>query len=158
MFIHVDTIKQPVSVVDVVEQAEAIGAELDNNQKVSYSPEFAPTQVQLVDILQSLAAEPFRLGNKCLSVILSAWDLVEEENISPVEFLKNELPLLHQYLCNNSKFSKWNIYGVSALGGDLKKDIEELRKVNRQSERIRVIDDEKQSHDLTRPILWLMGR
>ena len=158
LFIHVDTIKHPVSVVEVVEQAEMIGEELDSDQKIPYSSEYAPTQVKLVDILQSVAAEPFWLGNKPLSVILSAWDLVEVEKISPAEFLKKTLPFLHQYLCNNSKFSKWNVYGVSALGGDLGKDIEELMKVGRQSERIKVIDDEKQSHDLTRPILWLMDR
>ncbi len=158
LFIHADTIKHPISVVDVVEQAEAIGEDLDDEKEVPYSPELAPTQVKLVDILQSLASEPFRLSNRRLSIILSAWDLVEAENIAPAVFLKKNLPLLAQYLYNNSQFPEWNIYGVSALGGDLQKDIEVLKKLSQQSERIKVIDGQNQSHDLTRPILWLMGR
>ena len=158
LFIHVDKIKYPVSVLDVSKQAEAIGEVLESDQEVSYSPEYAPSQVQLVDILQTLATEPFWLGNKRLSVILSAWDLVETESVSPTEFLENSLPLLHQYLSKNSQFPEWNIYGVSALGGNLNKDIERLRKVSLQSERIKVIHGENQSHDLTRPILWLLGR
>ena len=158
LFVHADTIKHPISVVDIVEQAVALGEKLDPKQEKQYSPDLAPTQVQLVDILQLLAAEPFNLQRKRLSIILSAWDLVEAENMTPAVFLKNNLPLLDQYLKNNSDFEERNIYGISALGGDLKKDIESLRSKSRQSERIKVIDGGNESHDLTLPVLWLMGR
>jgi len=158
LFVHADTIKHPISVVEMVEHAEALGERLDARQEVPYSPELSPTQVQLVDILQLLAEEPFNLRNKRLSIILSAWDLVEAENMTPIEFMQNNLPLLTQYLKNNSDFEEFNIYGVSAQGGDLKKDIDKLRSYPKQSERIRVIDGENQSHDLTLPVLWLMGK
>lgn len=159
LFIHADRIKHPMSVVEMAAQSKELGEGLEAGQEVPYTPDLAPTQVKLVDILQLLAVSPFNLRNKPLSIILSAWDKVEADNLTPEVFLKEKLPLLDQFLKNNMDFNDWSIYGVSAIGGDLKKkqDLDSLKKIQIPSERIKVIEGEHQSHDLTLPVLRLMG-
>ena len=52
-------------------------------------------------------------------MILSAWDTMEEEGITPEDFLEVNLPMLHQYI-HHGLAEGWSfrVYGVSAQGAD----------------------------------------
>lgn len=120
-----------------------------------WSSERAPTQVQLVELLQFILgreyfAPPFRLA-----IIISAWDRPSQLNMSPVEWLAKEFPLFHQFLSSNQKTFDTAIYGVSAQGGDYSQRDALLDKT--PSDRIEVVGvGISNSHDLTEPLQWLM--
>lgn len=112
LFIHVDKIKSPGWIADDAALAEGLGGApaeatpdapsgaLGEGQAdgiVTWKPESSPTQVQLVDMLRCLQAPPLDVGPRKLAVILSAWDKVENDEVSPERFLALHLPLLHQY-------------------------------------------------------------
>lgn len=85
-----------------------------------------PTQVVLVDWIQiisrvlrsrsSVAMRP-RIG-----IVVSAWDLLSEEEqaAAPIEYLREQYPLLADFLESNSKNLEIELFGVSLFGGDPK--------------------------------------
>jgi hypothetical protein len=96
--------------------------------------------------------------------MLSAWDKGTGEGLSPIEFLRQKLPLLHQYLENAGDNWNWRVYGVSAQGGEYEEVKEDapaiaearsLRELDVPSERIKLVDETSSSHDLTEPLKWL---
>lgn len=93
--------------------------QLSPQQAAPWDIEKAPTQVQLVELLQILASRdhflalsPFRLA-----VIVSAFDLVEPTGLNPQQFVFRELPLLTQFLQSNESLFIAGFYGISAQGG-----------------------------------------
>ena len=119
LFIHSDTIDQPRWVVDETQLSEAMGVEMEEGGgDVGWRPDLAPTQVQLVDILQMMRCRPLDIGSRRVAVMLSAWDKVAEEGSCPEEFLITRLPLLAQHLRQPSNGWTARVYGLSAQGGD----------------------------------------
>jgi hypothetical protein len=169
LFIHADTIQAPNWVVDEVELARKLGIDIGDNDVVSWHPRLAPTQVQIVDLLQLLRASPIELDNKesrRLAIILSAWDKAKGEGLTPREYVAQKLPLLDQYLRRNADQWEWGVFGVSAQGGDYDsvddnvakvEDAERLRSLDTASARIQFVTVDHDSHDLTEPLKWLMG-
>lgn len=166
LFIHAANIKAPHWVVDIATQTRALGLEVEDGEPVPWSPHLAPTQVQAVGLLALLAEGPLDSGPRRLAVMLSAWDKASGEGLSPSDFLREKLPLLHQYLATNPQ--QWNVrvYGVSAQGGDYDevkagaqptKSAEELRELDQPSARIDLTDGASRSHDLTIPLAWLLS-
>jgi hypothetical protein len=109
--------------------------------------------------------------------MISAWDKVEGERLTPDAFLRQKLPLLAQYL--EAARDNWTprVYGVSAQGGEYDgneanvqvvngeapkkkatkgRDAEQLREVDIAANRIRLVSAERESNDLTEPLQWLM--
>ncbi len=159
LFVHPEKVIEPLR----IDQADALVAEIEgeddsratDTEWISWDASLAPTQVKLVELLQFMDHEdavslPFRI-----SVIVSAWDLLASQGISPEDWIKERLPLLYQFLASNSDKFPSKIYGVSAQGGDLSKNKAELLSRNPPSERVQVIDGGAVSHDLTVPIKWL---
>jgi hypothetical protein len=165
LFIHADTIKAPGWIADDAAQSEGIGVAQHASDPVPWDPQFAPTQVQLVDMLSCLQASPLDVGTRRLAVVLSAWDKVEAEEATPERFLELHLPLLHQYLTHGLG-EGWalSIFGVSAQGADYddvdsapSDDAERMREMDVPSKRIKVVVGGSTSHDLTEPLYWLLG-
>lgn len=164
LFIHVDRIRAPGWIADDAALSQGIGV-AQGGEPVSWKPEFAPTQVQLVDMLRCLQTPPLDAGPRRLAVILSAWDQVEAEGVSPDRFLEMHLPLLHQYLAHGLG-AGWElrVFGVSAQGAEYD-DVEgastvaaeRMREMEVPSQRIKVVAEEATSHDLTEPVYWLLG-
>ena len=161
LVVHPSQIQEPVR----IDEADTLRAEIasgaaptndDDSEMTPWDPDAAPTQAQLVDLLQFLvgrvAVVPFRLA-----VIVSAWDLVEEADLSPEEWCMQRLPLLHQFLHANAEQFTARYYGVSAQGGDLTVDSERLRKTEIHAARIRINGLECIPHDISAPIRWVMG-
>lgn len=165
LFVHADTIKNPGWIVDDAKEYAALGLPVEEGVPVPWHPRVAPTQVQLVDLLQSLQTQPLDVGPRRLAVILSAWDTAMGEGLSPQDYLCRHLPLLDQYL-NHGLDDGWevHIYGVSAQGGKydevdaaLGEDAERMRAMDVPSHRILVVDGKTTAHDLTTPIHWLLS-
>jgi len=179
LFIHPGTVKEPTSIADMQKLAEAAfpdDAEPDANSAIvrdsektveaqkEWDPENAPTQVQLVDVLQfiyqrSKAQLPIRLA-----IIVSAWDVVKNRvgneyvgETGAEDWLKARLPYLDQFLRANPEFLTVRIYAVSAQGGDLKADREELLRFKRTADRIFIEGRDCAPHDISEPIRWCLG-
>ncbi|WP_201451851.1 TRAFAC clade GTPase domain-containing protein [Rhodovarius lipocyclicus] len=165
LFIHSDAIAPPRWVVDEVAQSRALGLEVPDGQQAPWHPRLAPTQVQLVDLLQLLRTPPLDVGPRKLAIMLSAWDKAEGEELAPFAYVEAKLPLLAQYLRGGADGWRFRIYGVSAQGGDYdpvdlaaarRPEAEALRRLDRPSTRIRLVSAGPESHDLTEPLAWLM--
>lgn len=111
-------------------------------------------QSALVELLQIIIyLVPHSLN---IRFVISAWDLVEKEfkqdKVTPKEYIKIKLPLLYQYLEFNSKLIDYEIWGVSAQGGDFD-DEDDLKKLqsNDGEDYICVVDSKADtSKDLTK--------
>ncbi len=166
LFVHADTIRRPGWVVDEVKLAKEMGIEITKDEPVHWHPRFAPTQVQLVDVLQMMRQSPIDIGPRRLAIMLSAWDKVQDEELLPKEFLDAKMPLLSQYLRQAADGWIYRVYGVSAQGGDYDRAedgaqkvpaADDIRKLDSASTRINLVGPGVETHDLTEPISWLMN-
>jgi hypothetical protein len=164
-FIHADAIRQPQWVVDEVELSRQLGLTIPAGDEVAWHPRLAPTQVQVVGILQLLREPPLDVGPRRLAIMLSAWDKVSEEGLEPTAYLETKLPLLAQYLRRGADAWDWRVYGLSAQGGEYDSteesapqsvEAEALRNLDHPSKRIRIVIRQTETHDLTEPLAWLM--
>lgn len=165
LFIHSDTIRAPHWVVDEVALSKKTGIEPPDDQVVEWHPSDAPTQVQLVSLLQLLRQPPLDTGPRRLAIMLSAWDKAIGEELAPESYLEAKLPLLHQYLQSGADGWEYRTYGLSAQGGDYdsavphaepKPEAQELRDHDSPSDRIWLVEAESKTNDLTRPLSWLV--
>lgn len=165
LFVHSDSIRFPLWVKDEREAAARLDLEGHSDEIQPWRPEVAPTQVQLVDLLQALRNDPLDAGPRRLAVMLSAWDLAAGEQLSPEAYLAAKLPLLSQYLRFARHQWEWRVYGLSAQGGvyDLAQSgepseaAESLRGLDLASSRIRLLGPTPDTSDITEPIAWLVS-
>jgi hypothetical protein len=143
---------------DEEEEVEAKEAEPDggvSDSASSGSPwvaKDAPTQVQMVEVLQFLAELAGRRLR--LALVVSAWDLVGD-GLSPDGWVARDLPLLWQFLQTNPDLFEVVYMGVSAQGG--KRSDTTLLDHEVASHRIKVVAPGVEGNDITHPIRWLMS-
>ena len=156
LFVH-SSIDRPVSLdlLQVLAGAAGGGEPVEPTAKTPWTPELASTQVKLVDLLQLVKWRRANASPSPLSIVISAWDLVQSA-IRPTEWLSNELPLLHQYLDLNADSYRHRIFWVSAQGGSLA-DAARLRGIPRPADRIIARDDDGEI-DISGPITWMAER
>ena len=156
LFLHAENLKKPVPLNALIDD---LGKEA-KKETIDVQPwepnKHLPTQSSAVDLLQLLSQPPLGGGKKRVSIILSAWDLVMEQNLTPDKYLEDTFPLLYQYLQAGFDYPEWKIFGISALGGDLDTDRQALLEKDNASERIIVNDIG--NHDLSLPIRWALKR
>jgi hypothetical protein len=172
MFLHPNTLKEPFTIAEMQKMAESAFPEETSNEVTEdveeeekqapeeWDPEKAPTQVQLVELLQFAdrcltADRPVRLA-----VVISAWDLVRNEypgEAGPKKWLEDRTSYLDQYLKSNFEQFKVRVYGVSAQGGDLKTDREHLLSFEHASDRILIEGPDCNAHDISEPVRWCLG-
>ena len=126
LFVHPENIVKPNRIDlldDLVEAQEGAIVENGSTKTASHVAtkawdiEKAPTQVQLVDLLQFISSReyfrpPFRLG-----IVVSAWDVLVKLHAAPADWISGQLPLLRQFLDCNEEIFDIAFYGVSAQGG-----------------------------------------
>lgn len=162
--INGDTIKFPAWIVEQMAIVKGTKLPIDEARAVDWSAHLAPTQVQVVELLQFLMTDDLFIGPRRLSVLISAWDEVSGEELEPNEILKTKLPLLFQYLDTGRDPWTWKVWGISAQGGvyeDQGKnehfvETDTLRDLDRASDRIKVVDGKSVSTDITLPLDWLI--
>jgi Double-GTPase 1 len=169
LLINGNKIRAPAWITERAAMAEAIDDPLPDVDPEEWHPRYAPTQVQLVDLMQHFMRPPLSAGPRRLAVMVGAWDKVEGELLLPAAFLAAKLPMFDQYLRSGRDRWVYRIYGVSAQGGEFdendennpspkhRADAERLRDINVASTRIRLIFGDSESHDLTEPLEWLMN-
>ncbi len=118
----------------------------------AWSPRSAPTQVQLVELLQFLAEVASRRLR--VALVVSAWDLVGAA--SPADWVRDRLPLLWQYVKANPALFEAAFIGVSAQGGRTA-DAAALLEHATASSRIIVRAEGAGENDITHPIRWVMS-
>jgi hypothetical protein len=121
----------------------------DSPEVLQWSPEMAPTQTKLVDLLEGI--EELLSGTlPRIAVVISAWDSVEQQ-IAPNDWLHWKVPLLSQWLTANSPPIEWQSFAVSAQGDDLDAEgRERLMKVDR-------VERTGGPSQLLAPLRWLLG-
>lgn len=120
-----------------------------------WNPERAPTQVELVELVQFISSREYFKPPFRLALVISAWDRLAESNKSPLEWLSDTFPLLHQFLESNKDVFESVVFGVSAQGGDYSQRDKLTEMV--PSERIQVTGANiGNPHDLTEPLQWVM--
>ena len=177
LFVNGNKVKAPAWVTERAVQRRATGRQATQPLTREWHPSLAPTQVQLVDLLQLISHAPVGRSDRRLVVMISAWDKVEGERLTPDAFLTAKMPLLAQYIKAGRDGWTSRVYGVSAQGGDddgntdnaepaeggapkkgpkKGRDAERLREVDIPANRIRLVFGERESTDLTEPLKWLM--
>jgi SRP54-type protein, GTPase domain. len=165
LLINGDTIRMPAWVVERMALAKKLGVVPAAIEAAEWSADLAPTQVKVVDLLQMLMSGDLNIGSRRLSLLISAWDKVEGEQLTPAGLLESKLPLLDQYLRSGRDPWTWHVWGLSAQGGvyeDPEKEesfdeTERLRELERPSDRIKVVDGDAVTTDITKPLEWLIG-
>jgi hypothetical protein len=166
LFIHPHSIIQPLRITQVADLAGLIDDDVaaEAAEPVTSAPpatpwdvEKAPTQVQLVELLQFLKAQPHFRPPFRLVLAISAWDLVVASKLSPESWVQEQLPLLSQFLTSNRSSFEVAFYGISAQGGNYEgSDVAELHRKN-PAKRIEIVGENVNSrHDITEPLQWLM--
>jgi hypothetical protein len=156
LFVNADRAQDGLTVLDLGPTLVEGTSEPAETTLKDWSADLVPEQVRLVELLQFLQQPPFLRRQRRLAVGVSAWDVVDQQ-ISPESWLAREMPLLSQFLANNSQSFDVRVYGISAQGGDVTGDkrLELARKV--PSKRVICVGPEVEPHDLTAPIVWLNG-
>lgn len=92
-----------------------------------------------------------------LVIVVSAWDTVDG-SVTPAEWLKDRLPALDCFANANKDMVEWSLYGVSAQGGSLPDDRDEL--LARGSVRQRVYARNAIGDDvpLVEPLRWVLWK
>lgn len=178
LLLNGNRIKSPDWVTQRAAQRRVTGRQPSAEPPVEWHPSLAPTQVQLVDLLQMIAKPPVGEGGRRIVIMISAWDKAEGEGLAPPAFLSQKLPLLAQYLEAGRDGWTGRVYGVSAQGGEYDgnevneepdsaeptgksrkakkgRDADSLREKDIPAERIRLVFDGRTSSDLTEPLQWL---
>lgn len=171
VFVHPKKVKEPILIRDAQPRASRLavndppedgaagdapaGGEQAPSKLPPLDAAYAPTQVQLVELIQFLFRRKSSLAGFRLAVVVSAWDLVKGKT-TPEKWVEERLPLLHQFVRANSDVVPYRIYGVSAQGGELK-DAARLLANYSPATRIKVVDGSNESHDITLPVRWVMG-
>lgn len=161
LFVHPNEIKEPQR----IDQAAIVQSGIIDDKEQDYSTSYAefnewdaslaPTQVQLVELLQFIQIQNVTEHPFNLAVIISAWDLLKNFKGTPNDWLKKTLPLLWQYLSTNTKDFPFNVYGVSAQGGDYQSEEKKLSDYDDPRKRISVIVSKDKKRDITIPLVWL---
>lgn len=167
LFVHPETLIEPNFLVDANaiyddwadDAVEAQSPEAPDQESVTapeitpWEPKKAPTQVQLIEVLQDLTQLSKRRMK--IAVIVSAWDVVGD-GISPPKWIEKRLPMFWQYLHTNTSLYEFEFFGVSAQGG-ANADADRLLDHHDASKRIRVQYAGYSGSDITVPIQWLIS-
>ena len=165
LVINGNTIRYPAWIAERNATQAGLGLPPELVDVVDWKAELAPTQVQVVELLQFLMSGNLDVGPRRLAVLIAAWDEVEGDGMDPEELLKANLPLLDQYLRNGRDPWTWRVWGLSAQGGvyedadtgETLPATEALRELARPSDRIKVVDGDVSGTDVTAPVDWLIG-
>jgi len=150
LFTHPRHLRPRVPITSAIE-AGLIDQDAAPGDPTDFDPKLAPTETQLVDLLQWAArlgtARPLRT-----SVVLSAWD--EQPAAKPGTWLR-QMPLLKRYLDNSADVGA-QVFGVSAQGGEYGGDDDPVTKP--PPERPYALTEDGERHaDITLPLRWAAG-
>jgi hypothetical protein len=115
------------------------------------------SQVRLVELLQLTG--DLTAGLRKIGIVVSAWDRVAQLGHSPIEWLRNRLPLVSQYIDSCKGEIDTAVFGVSAYGGDPETERDVLARNLSPADRIKVVGirSDQDVRDITLPVRWLLS-
>jgi hypothetical protein len=124
LFVHPSSIVKPnrIDMADVLVAAQQGSEKTDGAAAAGegfgspWEIEKAATQVQLIDLLQFIAARDYFRPPLKVSIVVSAWDLLLPLDTTPVDWISGQLPMLFQFLESNRRLFEPSFYGLSAQG------------------------------------------
>lgn len=146
VFIHVGDFTSDPLISAVNAGADALGE--DNSSEDPNAGPLGPSQVDIAQLLQ--AVDEIAEAGCTLSVVLSAFDLAG--GLTPRQWLRENAPLLDQYITTNGGRRATRIFGLSAQGGDFATEKQSLAQRD-PLERASIVDDEGRDVDVDAPIL-----
>ena len=120
-----------------------------------FDPRKTPEQTRIVDVLQLLQSSPLLGSRRRLVVMISAWDVVAVDSISPREWIVREMPLLAHYLANNPSAYNAQFCGISAQGGLFEGEARNQLLKKDPADRVVCLWEGEASRDITLPLTWL---
>jgi len=114
---RIDTVNNLMVALEDGDETEAGGPEIAAARESNWESDLAPTQVQLVELLQFVAGRDYFRPPFRVAIVVSAWDLLATLHLTPKNWLSSQLPLLQQFLDCNKNLFEVAFYGVSAQGG-----------------------------------------
>lgn len=158
LFVHLEDLTSP-SLIAWVEEVSGETSQEDPIPQEPWDPDDAPTVVKLVGLLELVAASQEKKNRPIrVALIISAWDLVNPATDDPAGWFSERGALLAQFLRNNTDKFEHTIYGISAQGGVLSGATRKrLLGYKKPSNRIRVVVQGAESHDITAPLKWVLS-
>jgi hypothetical protein len=123
------------------------------NEGKAFDHTRVPGEVHLVDLLQWVVDTRDAHDGPLLrcAILLSAWDKMPPA-ATPDAWLTGQMPMLARFLTSHAELIEWQVYGLSAQGGDYAE--QSLEERNPQ-ERAYVVDGSgTKSRDLWKPVGW----
>jgi len=152
LFVHPDHVETPIP----ANWGTGEGAEAHSSQNLpEFSPEKACTSAKLIELLENVLmaradAWPLRVG-----VVISAWDRVD--NMTPRDWLAERLPGVHGLLESNPDLVRFSVFGVSAQGGRLPEQHDELIRQD-VSKRVFAARDDGTICPIFEPLVWVVSQ
>ena len=117
----------------------------------------ACTVAKCIDALENILTYqrtrwPIRLG-----IVISAWDTVEGSP-TPASWLKDRAPALDCFASANTDMIEWSLYGVSAQGGKLPTQKDELLARGSVRDRVYARNESGAEVPLTDPLRWALWK
>jgi hypothetical protein len=125
---------------------------------VTWKSRSASLVVQVVELLQFLLFYGAMRRPTRVAVMFSAWDTVLSSGTAPptpLDFLRTEWALLHQFLESNTTVLEYAAFGVSAMGGT-EAELQQMEDLDIRR-RAKLAVGERVSNELDIPVRWLMG-
>jgi GTPase SAR1 family protein len=148
-FVNAATATTPVSLADL----DADPGDAGEGAIREFEPKELETDVlnaELLHILQDLSPMP---GHPPPVVVLvSAWDVVDEQGQTPAQWLDNNQPMFAQVVAEYGRLSAVTVMGISAQGADYAAHPEIVEKPPRQ--RPFVVTNDGRSTDVGQPLAW----
>jgi hypothetical protein len=159
IFVHAAEFLPDLTLAEVDRIASALGeddSDAGDDANLMYAdPRFQSAQVQLVDLLQ-LLGDQFAPTARHISLIISAFDTVAGQ--TPTDWLKENAPLVSQYLDSNTAGVVVQTFGLSAQGGRFDDAEARVALLNRDPlDRAFVVRGNGAAADLDAPVMWAMN-
>jgi len=150
-------------------QAEAQLGRKQSDLKDGESKNEPPTQVLLTDWMQflrrAISDHTGGIHRPRIGVVVSAWDAVptDQKAAGPMQYLRDNFPLLHQFIETNGEEFDLQVFGLSVVSGDLKADADFKKQYEAGNPRefgfvIHSLQGElRQDADVTLPVAWALG-
>lgn len=149
IFLNPSQIAYPMPVVRIGSSGK--GEPEQGGEEPRFVPEKACTSAKLVDFLENVADLRSDSWPLPVAVVVSAWDAVMA-GLTPSQWLEKRVLGVASYLSANKDVVTASIFGVSAQGGELPKDKEQLLAKGDVSHRVFAVDSEGDSATLLSPV------
>lgn len=173
LFLHPEEVRLPMTIAmaddilsglksspDGDSPAPDNGYDTERNTEVElpkFQAESACSVAKCIDALENILMNqrgrwPIRLG-----IVISAWDTVEGSP-TPESWLKDRAPALYSFAQANNDMIEWSLFGVSAQGGRLPSQRDELLARGNVRDRVFARNASGVAVPVTEPLRWALWK